>query len=213
MTDVPDLLFDGDERAPATLVLAHGAGAPMDSPYMRWMAEGLAARGLRVVRFEFPYMAARRRTGRKKPPDRLPSLLATWRAVVDAVGRNGLAIGGKSMGGRVASLLAADLEREGIPVAGVVCLGYPFHAPGREPGPNRVEHLAAMATPTLILQGTRDPFGVPDDVAGYPLSPAVRVHWLEDGDHDMKPRHASGRDWRTNRDEAMDAVQAFVTAL
>ena len=177
------------------------------------MAEGLATRGLRTARFEFPYMAMRRTGDRRPPPDRLPLLLAAWRTVVAALGRDQVVVGGKSMGGRVASLLAAEMVEANAPVRGVVCLGYPFHPPGREPGANRIEHLARMATPTLILQGTRDPFGTAADVAGYELSPAVRVHWLEDGDHDLKPRHASGRDWRANRDEAMDAVAAFVNGL
>lgn len=209
----PALLFAGPEKARLTVVLAHGAGAPMDSPFLTWTAEGLAARGLRTARFEFPYMAGRRTEGRRRPPDRLPVLLESWRAVVAELGRDRVVVGGKSMGGRVASLLADEMAAAGTPVPGVVCLGYPFHPPGREPGENRVAHLARMSTPTLILQGTRDTFGNPDDVAGYALSAAVQVHWLEDGDHDLKPRLASGRDWRGNRDEAMDAIAAFVGGL
>jgi uncharacterized protein len=211
--DLPDLIFDGDPGSSTTIVLAHGAGAPMDSPYMQWMAEGLSGRGIRVARFEFPYMAMRRRDGRKKPPDRLPVLLAAWRSVIDVLKGSRLVVGGKSMGGRVASLVAAEMDADDGPVRGVVCLGYPFHAPGWEAGPNRLEHLAAMATPTLILQGTRDPFGGREDVSGYALSPAIRLHWIEDGDHDMKPRRASGRDWSQNRDGAMDAVRGFVADL
>ncbi len=179
---------------------------------MNWMAEGLAARGLRTARFEFPYMAARRSGGRR-PPDRLPVLLETWRAAIAALDCERIFIGGKSMGGRMASLIAAELEVAGKPVQGVVCLGYPFHSPGRDPGPNRIEHLAGLRTPMLILQGTRDPFGKPEEVDGYKMASAVQVHWLADGDHDLKPRQASGRDWRNNREDAMEAIMAFVSTV
>lgn len=184
----------------------------MDSPFMAEVAEGLAQRDLRTARFEFPYMAARR-TGGRRPPDRLPVLLETWRAVIANLGRERIVIGGKSMGGRVASVIAADLDVAGLPVLGVVCLGYPFHPPGRDPGPNRIEHLSRLTTPTLILQGTRDPFGTPEDIEGYNLMPAVRLIWLADGDHDLKPRRVSGRHWPTNRDEALDAIAMFVGEL
>lgn len=201
----PMMLTTGPEGARRTLVLAHGAGAPMDSPFMEAMTEGIAAHSVRVVRFEFPYMAARR-DGRRPGPDREAVLLATWREVVAELGRT-VVIGGKSMGGRMASMVADELG-----VAGLVCLGYPFHAPGRPEKP-RVAHFATMTTPALILQGTRDSFGSRDDVAGYALSPAVHVHWIEDGDHDFKPRSASGRTQRQNRDEAIATVVEFLDAL
>ncbi|SDG47386.1 alpha/beta fold hydrolase [Roseospirillum parvum] len=205
------LLIDGPADG-ATLVLAHGAGAPMDSPFMDSFAHGLAERGLRVVRFEFPYMARRRTENRKFPPDRQPRLLAHWRAVIDHLGGPApLVIGGKSMGGRMATLVAADLEHAGTPVRGVVCLGYPFHAPGRsEP---RIAHFESLATPTLICQGSRDSMGKQDEVTTYPLPATTRLHWLEDGDHDLKPRVASGRTMKQNHQEAMDAVTAFMGRL
>ncbi len=201
----PDLLFDGPDEAPLTVALAHGAGAPMDSPFMAAMAEGLAGRGFRVARFEFPYMAATRRDGRKRPPDRMPALLDAWRAVIAALDpAESLAIGGKSLGGRMASLIADEAG-----VAALLCLGYPFHPPGRPEAP-RIDHLRAIATPTLILQGTRDPFGRREEVAAYPLGPAVRVHWLEDGDHGFVPRKASGRTAQQNWDEAVAVSAAFL---
>ena len=115
----PELLFDGPSDAPWTVVLAHGAGAGMDTPFMDFFAKGLAERGFRSVRFEFPYMAARRTNGKQKPPDREPVLRETWLEVVNLLGREGLIIGGKSMGGRMASLVAdeagvAEHERLGI---------------------------------------------------------------------------------------------------
>ncbi len=203
----PEFLFDGPAGAPLTIALAHGAGAAMDSPFMAAFAEGLAERGWRVARFEFPYMAERRRSGKKRPPDRGNVLLDAWRAVIAALGPERLVIGGKSLGGRIASMIADETG-----VRGLVCLGYPFHPPGRPENP-RIEHLATLATPALILQGTRDPLGSPDEVRGYPLSPAIRVHWLEDGDHGFKPRKASGRSERQNRDEGIDAVAAFLADL
>ena len=150
------------------LVLAHGAGAPMDSPFMETLAAALERGGVPVSRFEFPYMAARRRDGRRRPPDREPVLRQAWREQIEALGPpERLVIGGKSLGGRMASL-----EADAAGVAGLVCLGYPFHPPGR-PERTRIEQLQRLRTPTLILQGERDPFGGPAEVAGYPLSPAV----------------------------------------
>jgi hypothetical protein len=208
----PEFLFDGPATAPLTIALAHGAGAPMDSEFMAAFADGLAERGLRVARFEFPYMAGRRRTGGKRPPDRMPVLMECWRAVIERLGPENLVIGGKSLGGRMATMVAAELEDEGAPVRGLVSLGYPFHAPGRPQTP-RVDHLKALKTPALFLQGSRDPFGGPDTVRGYGLAPAVRVHWLADGDHGFRPRKASGRTERQNVNEAIAAIVDFVGGL
>ena len=142
-------------KAP-TLILAHGAGAPMDSGFMEEMAARLAAHGVNVLRFEFPYMAQRRQDGGKRPPNPAPKLLECWREVYTTVrpyvaGR--LAVGGKSMGGRMASLLADELGADAL-----VCLGYPFYAVGKPEKP-RVEHLAALKTRTMIVQGERDALG------------------------------------------------------
>jgi len=207
---LPDLLIDGPASAPVTIALAHGAGAPMDSAFMVAFAEGLATRGLRCVRFEFPYMHQRREDGKKRPPNRAPVLLETWRAVIDELGADNLVIGGKSMGGRMASMVARELEEEGAPVKGLVCLGYPFHPPGKpEKAEGRMAHLLDIKTPTLILQGTRDTFGTIDQVPTFPLSNAIRVQWLEDGDHGFKPRKKSGRTEDQNWIEAIDAMAAF----
>jgi predicted alpha/beta-hydrolase family hydrolase len=116
-------------------------------------------------------------------------------------------IGGKSMGGRIASLVADEAR-----VAGLVCLGYPFHPVGK-PDRLRVEHLATIRTPTLIVQGQRDPFGDREEVAGYRLSPAVRVAWAEDGDHSFRPRKASGRTEQQNWTAALEEVVNFLEAL
>jgi predicted alpha/beta-hydrolase family hydrolase len=181
-----DFIFDGPDKASITILLAHGAGAPMDSASMTATATALAEAGFRVARFEFAYMAARR-SGQRKPPPRAESVQPEYVAAIDALNAKGkLIIGGKSMGGRVASMIA-DAEHAKGRVSGLLCLGYPFHPP-EKPQQLRTAHLAGLQTPTLIVQGTRDPFGTPDEVAGYKLSKAIELLWLEDGDHDLKPR-------------------------
>lgn len=190
-----------------TLILAHGAGAPMDSPFMDDIAQRLATRGIAVARFEFPYMAARREDGRRRPPNPQARLLECWREVYALVRQQvagPLAIGGKSMGGRMASLLADELGADAL-----VCLGYPFHAVGKADKP-RVAHLADLKTPTLIVQGERDAMGDRLTVAGYSLSDAIRVQWLVAGDHDLKPLKASGFSHEQHLDEAADSVAAFL---
>jgi predicted alpha/beta-hydrolase family hydrolase len=203
----PELLFEGPEEAPRTVALAHGAGAGMDTPFMSAFAVGLAGHGIRVARFEFPYMAAHRRSGKRGPPDREPVLREAWLKVVAKLGPKGLVIGGKSMGGRIASLVADEAG-----VNGLVCLGYPFHPVGK-PDRLRVEHLRTIDTPTLILQGERDTFGTRDEVGTYTLSPAIRVKWLTDGDHSFKPRKSSGRTEQQNWEEAIGEIVAFLTPL
>ena len=181
------VLVDGPEEAPATLLLAQGAGAPMDSASMTAAAQALAAAGLRMVRFEFDFMARRRTQGGRKPPPRAETLVPEYRAAIAAHdARRPLIIGGKSMGGRVASLVADELHAAGV-IAGLLCLGYPFHPSGK-PAQLRTAHLRGLQTPTLICQGTRDPLGTREEVAGYALSEMIEILWLEDGDHDLKPR-------------------------
>jgi predicted alpha/beta-hydrolase family hydrolase len=202
-------LFDGPAAPPGVplLALAHGAGAAMDSPFMSLMADRVGREGIRVARFEFPYMAARRE-GRRPPPDREAVLRATWKtAVAELGGAGNLVIGGKSMGGRMASLVADETG-----VRGLVCLGYPFHPPG-QPEKTRTAHLKDLRTPTLIVQGTRDSLGTREDVAGYDLSPQIRLVWLEDGDHSFKPRKSSGRTEKQSLEDAVVAVVGFVRGL
>jgi predicted alpha/beta-hydrolase family hydrolase len=179
-------LFDGPDDARVTILLGHGAGAPMDSASMTAAATALAEAGFRVARFEFGYMAARRSGGRKPPP-RAETLQGEYLAAVEALGAKGpLIIGGKSMGGRVASMVADELFAQGR-IAGLLCLGYPFHPPAK-PAQLRTKHLETLKTPALICQGTRDEFGTRDEVPGYTLSETIEILWLEDGDHDLKPR-------------------------
>jgi uncharacterized protein len=201
------LLFDGPEDAREVVVLAHGAGGPMDSPFLNDFAAGLARGGIRVARFEFPYMRLRREASRRSggAPDREPVLRDAWKEAVDSLGGGSkVVIGGKSLGGRIASLVADEVGARGL-----VCLGYPFHPPG-QPSRLRTKHLGDLRTRALILQGTRDPFGTPDDVREYTLSPTIEVDWVEDGDHSWKPRAKSGRTLAENLAFGIEKTAAFV---
>ena len=181
-------LFDGSGDAKVTILLAHGAGAPMDSASMNAAAQALATAGFRVARFEFAYMASRRTPAGSKPPPKAETVMPEYVAAVEDLGPTDgpLIIGGKSMGGRVASMVADRLYEAGR-IAGLLCLGYPFHPPGR-PTQLRTGHLIGLKTPALICQGTRDEFGTRYEVGDYGLSDQIEVFWLEDGDHDLKPR-------------------------
>src|SRR5439155_2107589 len=201
--------FDGPASARLTLVLAHGAGAPMDSPFMATVARGLAGGDLRVARFDFPYMTGRREHRGRSVPDREPVLLERWREVIESLGGGRqLAIGGKSLGGRIASMLADEAQ-----VRGLVCLGYPFHSPGKAASDARLKHLKLMRTPTLIVQGTRDSFGSRTEVESYELPLQIRVAWIDDVDHSVKPRARWGRTEQQNLAAAIAAVHDFLKTL
>jgi predicted alpha/beta-hydrolase family hydrolase len=209
-----NFLFDGPEDARVTILLAHGAGAPMDSASMNATTKALAGAGYRVARFEFAYMAGRRTEAGKKPPPKAETVMVEYVAAIDDLGPTDgpLIIGGKSMGGRVASMIA-DAEFAAGRIAGLLCLGYPFHPPGR-PTQLRTKHLIGLQCPALICQGTRDEFGVPDEVATYGLSPQIEVKWLEDGDHDLKPRKAiSGFSTADHLKTVADSVTDFVARI
>lgn len=197
-------LRNGPADAATTLVLAHGAGAAMDTPFLESIAGQVAQASIQVVRFEFPYMAKRREDGKNRPPDRQPVLLDYWRKVVAALEDTRLFIGGKSMGGRMASMVADEVK-----AAGLVCLGYPFHPLGK-PERLRIEHLQEIKTPTLILQGERDGFGHRQEVVDYPLAKTVQLQWLTDGDHSFRPRKAAEVSETQNLAEAAQAIVAFL---
>lgn len=184
----------------------------MTSSFLEAVAGLLAARGIAVTRFEFDYMAARRNGGKRRPPPRAELLVPEYRRAVEQVGSRmtggqALLIGGKSMGGRVASLVADELLAEGR-IKGLVCLGYPFHPPGK-PDELRTRHLTGLLTPALVVQGERDPFGSRAEVEQLGLSPQIRLQWAGDGDHDLGPRGGSGFTRRSNLEAAADAVAAF----
>ena len=205
-------LFTGDAKAPTTVLLAHGSGVPMDSPFMTAFAELLAERRCRVARFEFAYMAARRTGAGRRPPPRAERLVGEYEAAISALGAESrLVIGGKSLGGRVASLAAQELFDRGA-IAGLLCLGYPFHPPDK-PQSLRTAHLEPLTVPTLICQGERDPFGTRAEVAGYALPDAIRLHWASDGDHDLAPRKATGLTEEDNWRTAAEAIADWLDEL
>ncbi|WGL17471.1 alpha/beta hydrolase [Microbulbifer bruguierae] len=208
-------LIDRPETEPRSwLLFAHGAGAPMDSDFMQVLSAQMAEQGVGVVRFEFPYMAERRVSGGRRPPNKMNVLLEFFQQQIDVIHARmqpeNLFIGGKSMGGRVASMVAQENFDAGR-VSGAVCLGYPFHPPGK-PDNLRTEHLASLTCPTLIVQGTRDKLGSREEVAGYPLSTMIDCCWLEDGDHDFKPRKISGFTRQAHWQRAADLAVAFMCA-
>ncbi len=209
MAEIPVMVDRPEGReSELVIVLAHGAGAPMDSPFMNDVARGLAAGSFRVVRFEFPYMQEYRKTRRRARPDSPAVLEDCWARVVEQEGPAArLVIGGKSMGGRIASMVADRLG-----VKGLVCMGYPFHPTGR-PGILRVSHLKELKTPTLILQGERDSLGSREETGGYTLSPSIEVVFLPDGDHSFKPRKSSGRTYEQNLQQAIAETLRFCRSL
>jgi predicted alpha/beta-hydrolase family hydrolase len=183
-----EIVSDGRRDAASHLLFAHGAGAGMDSAFLVRLAKLLADAGLCVHRFEFAYMAARREGGSRRPPPRAEKLSGEYEAAVAQVAKSldkgqRLFIGGKSMGGRVASLVADALWTNRT-IAGLVCVGYPFHPVG-QPAKLRTAHLQPLKCPALIVQGTRDPFGTRDEVEPTfrALPTRVDFEFVDGGDH------------------------------
>ncbi len=199
----------GRLRGRPLVILAHGAGAPITSPFMEHVADGLVERDLCVVRLQFPYMEDMERTGRRRGPDPARRLLATWRAMLDIAGkmrgRRGIAIGGKSMGGRYASMIAA--AGEAPEARACVYFGYPLHPPGK-PEKLRAAHLADVPVPQLFVQGTKDDLAKPKVLkmvlAGVPQARLVMV---EGGDHSLA---TSRKDPLAGSDAWLDEAALFV---
>ncbi|WP_261377824.1 alpha/beta fold hydrolase [Vreelandella titanicae] len=210
------------------LLFAHGAGAGQQSPFMRQFVTSLAARGIQVLCVDFPYMQQMQETGKRRPPPPIAQTLAQfaqWHGLLDCLFDGPLWVGGKSMGGRVATLFAsgqfasepfaskqlASEQPRLVGVPGVVVAGYPFH-PTNAPDKLRLDHWPAIACPMLILQGERDPFGTREEVTRYALPPNAQLSWLKDGDHDFKPRRSSGLNQTVLIDEATQIAASFVRA-
>jgi predicted alpha/beta-hydrolase family hydrolase len=198
--------YPAEGRADAVLVLAHGAGAGQKHPFMVATAKGLSARHISVVTFDFPYMRERRHV-----PDKAPVLEASFREVIDATrqwsGAKSVFIGGKSMGGRMATHLGAQ-GLDGL--LGIVALGYPLHPPGRPDKP-RTEHLPSIRVPVLIVQGERDTFGTPEELTPViaTMTAKVTLHPVAGGDHSLAVRG-------TKKDDAfqdvLDVVASFISS-
>lgn len=199
----------GPLRGRPLLVLAHGAGAPMTSAFMEHVADGLVERELCVVRFHFPYMDEMQRTGKRRGPDPARRLLATWRAMLDIVakmrGKSGVAIGGKSMGGRYASMLAA--AGDAPEAKACVYFGYPLHPPGR-PEKLRAAHLADVPVPQLFIQGDKDELAKPKILAKVLAKlPQARLVRVEGGDHSLA---TSRKDPLAGSDAWLDEAALFI---
>ncbi|MEZ8434623.1 alpha/beta fold hydrolase [Vibrio splendidus] len=198
-----NVIIDGEDN-PITFVFAHGAGAGMDHEFMQSVAKGLAFKGIRVIRFNFPYMIKRAEDGKRRPPDRAPKLLEAYQDIIEQCDADKLVIGGKSMGGRMASHLS-EVDK----VAAMACLGFPFHPPGK-PEKYKGEHLAELQKPCLILQGERDTFGKREEFTDFDLSDSIRVEFIPDGDHSFKPRKSSGYTEQQNIALTVEKLSAFI---
>ena len=216
---VTALVYPADKKnhAGITVVLGHGAGANQASGFMRMFAKGLASRGLDVMTFNFIYMEQGRSV-----PDQKPKLEACFRAVIETalkhkkLKKNRLVIGGKSMGGRIASQVMAGEEKEAFAddVAGLVFLGYPLHPPGQS-SKLRVEHLEHIHKPMLFVQGTRDALGTPDEIQPYikSLRPAAKIYAIEGGDHSFKAPKKFGMDQPQVYEAAMDEIARWAVTI
>lgn len=200
------VIINGAHDAPNRVLFAHGAGAGMEHADITCLAEGLADEQIQVIRFEFPFMQKTRADGRRRPPDREPALLTCWREVVAEFAHPRLFLAGKSMGGRMASLVADELTP-----AGLILLGFPFTPPNK-PEKFRGQHLATLKTPSLLVQGERDNFGNKETILGYDLSPKIQTLWVKDGDHSFSPRKASGITLEHNLATIVAGMRSFILA-
>ncbi|MEP0354844.1 alpha/beta family hydrolase [Paraglaciecola sp.] len=193
------------DNAIATFVFAHGAGAGQSSDFMALVAEGISQHHINVVRFNFAYMQLAEELGRRRPPDRADKLIIHYKSVLSELSSCvPVFIGGKSMGGRIASMLLEDSNAKGC-----ICMGYPFHPPAK-PKKLRTEHLQNLQKPLLVLQGERDNFGTKDEIDGYLMSSNVQVIYLTDGDHSFKPRKKSGVTLAQNINNAVQESVMFI---
>lgn len=214
MSDPVTILRNGPEAADLHILLAHGAGAGLDHPFMEAMATGLADKGHHVIRFNFAYMDRALREGKKRPPDRQPALEARFNEMIASIPADKkLVLAGKSMGGRMASLVAARLCQDGTSKAPAawMALGYPFHAPGK-PEKLRMDHFPDITCPGLIIQGDRDPFGTQQEINALDLG-TIETCFLTDGEHSFKPRKASGVTETDNFTTAIATMDAFLNRL
>jgi hypothetical protein len=206
-----ELIYNGPVDGPL-FVFAHGAGAPATSDFMEAIAKGLALNGIRVARFNFPYMQQRVDNRTRRPPERAPKLIAQYQLLMASIDQP-MVIGGKSMGGRMASLVASDPTTDALTVnskvKGIACLGFPFH-PVNKPESLRTEHFPLIQQPIFIAQGERDKLGTKEEVATYHLPKNIEWLWLEDGDHDLKPRVKSGFTHQAHLQKTIDGMAAFI---
>lgn len=206
-----ELIYNGPVNGPL-FVFAHGAGAPASADFMETIAKGLALQGIRVARFNFPYMQQRVDNGTRRPPERAPKLIAQYQQLIASIDQP-MVIGGKSMGGRMASLVASDPTTDELSVnskiKGIACLGFPFH-PANKPESLRTEHFPLIKQAVFIAQDERDKLGTKEDVASYGLPDNIDWLWLEDGDHDLKPRVKSGFTHQAHLQKTIISMAEFI---
>lgn len=202
-----NIISNGVTEPRAVVILAHGAGAGADSDFMRQLSDRFAASKILVYRFNFGYMQKAIDEARRRPPGKIEGLQAEYQTVLNQVSAETCLpvwVGGKSMGGRIASMIANDSA-----CAGVLCFGYPFHPPGK-PEKLRISHLETLAKPMLVVQGERDTFGNRNDIASYQLPSNIHIHILPDGDHSLKPRKSSGISYDSHMQAATDSTVNFI---
>lgn len=203
-----DYVIERPDNAQCRLVLAHGAGAGKNSDFMQHLSQLLVARNIEVVRFNFTYMQTIEHTGRRRPPEKADVMLTHFSELLNHLNTPSsipLWLGGKSMGGRMATMLV-----ERTPAQGAVVFGYPFHPPGK-PEKLRTEHLQQNGKPVHIFKGERDTFGTREETANFNLHSKVALHWLEDGDHSLQPRQKSGYTYPEHMQKVADATASILT--
>ncbi|WP_372740022.1 alpha/beta family hydrolase [Neptunomonas sp.] len=199
-----DLLIEGEPLF-GRVIFAHGAGAGMESDFMKMVSRYLAERGLQVIRFEFPYMKQRRIDGKKRPPDRADKLVTAFKDTIEQfAGDVPIYLAGKSMGGRIATMILQSSDAQACFV-----FGYPFHPVGKLLT-TRTDHFWLLSKPVYVFQGERDPMGCKDEVAQYSLPPTVQIRWLPDGNHDLKPRKVSGFTQQEHIHSALDEMLMLI---
>lgn len=192
----------------ANFVFAHGAGANKDSEFMLSVTKNLVKQQINVIRFNFEYMQKAIELDKRHPPDRIDKLCAYYQQIVSGVSDSlPIFIGGKSMGGRVSTMILDHSKAKAA-----LCFGYPFHPPGKL-DKLRVEHLQELRKPLLVLQGERDTFGTQAEISNYSLAKTVKCHFLPDGDHSLKPRKSSGLTQSDNINKATDMAAKFIKEL
>ena len=189
-----------------TLIIAHGAGSPMDSDWLNDLVVKFELRGVRVIRFEFPYMHQRRIDGKRRPPNRLPILLDSYKDII-AQQSGTVFIAGKSLGGRIATMIADACDN----VVGVIAYGYPFHPPAK-PENLRTEHLKTLTKPCLIVQGENDIFGKKDEWQGFGIAKHINIFPMPMANHDLKPLKKSGLSLNGTLQIAVDETIEFMSA-
>lgn len=211
-----EYVLDKADKAKATLVFAHGAGADMSSDFIKRVSFLLSQHQINVIRFNFPYMEKRVVDGKRRPPDRMPKLVHDFEQLLQQLGNDEqlhpelpLFIGGKSMGSRVAATLLTEEREASFSIKGLIAIGYPFHPIGK-PENLRLAPLNGNKKPMLIIQGDRDKLGNEEEISSYDLPPHCYVSYMPDGDHDIKPRVKSGFSHEQHIIQACNKVARFI---